>query len=251
MRHVPTLLVRCLAAALALSPTVALAGGVNIFWDDCVEDGGRSDRSFACTASTDTEYVVGSFILSHPMPDFAGIEIVVDIIVPDLLAQPVTLPEWWTFAPMSGACHGSSLSLSFDYGALANHSCLDPFGGIPVSGGLVNYTYNPNTYGFARVIGLGSVSVEDGIPLQAEVEYYAFRLGLKKDRATGADSCAGCSQPIGLWLNSVNAVGVTPGSIEVCGSAVIANCASWQPGGCFWRDAVKNATWGQVKALYR
>jgi hypothetical protein len=233
-------------AFLSVIPASALAGGVNFSWDDCIGDGGRHNRNFACVASTGTETAIGSFILSSPMPDFRSVEIVINLNV----AGAFALPNWWTFSPEPGNCRGSALAISFDFSSLANHSCAVPFGG-PVVGGLMNYSGRSSEYDQGRIIGLGAMDPSDAAPLEAGIEYYAFRLVLNKDRATGPDSCAGCSVPVDLWIGSVRAVGVAEGSSEDCTTPSTQSCIGWQGGACYFRDPVMNTTWGRVKGLYR
>jgi hypothetical protein len=230
-------------AALLLAPPVARAGSVNFYWDDCNGDGGTTYRRFACTASITTESAVGSFILTAPMPDFVAVEVVVD--VDFLWAESV--PDWWDFSPSPGACRGGALSMSFDFASLANHSCADPFGTVAF-GGLANYTISGRR---SRIIGVGALRAEDARALDAGVEYYGFRLQLKMDRATGLDSCAGCSVPGQLWITSIKAVGLAPGSAEDNSTPAVNHCIAWQQSFCWWPDPTKNRTWGQVKSLYR
>jgi len=232
-------------ALLALTSSMALAGGLNFYWNDCVGDGGVTGKTFACTASTATDAAIGSFILSNPIPDFAGIEVVVD-----LQAEGVpTMPAWWDFTPSATQCHGTSLAVTFDFSALANNTCLDPFG-QPAQGGLANYTVTGNR---ARVIGVGAIDALNPTSLVSATEYYGFRLALKKDKATGAGSCAGCATKVALVLNSINAVGVGTGSHEFVGTPATNACITYQGAGAGTCSATpaRNTSWGQVKSLYR
>lgn len=229
---------------LALSATMATAGTLNFYWTDCVGDGGTTNKNFACTTSTATDAAIGSFILSSPLPDFVAVEIVAD-----LQAEDTTLPAWWDFNPNPGACHGSSLSMTFDYSALANASCLDPFG-QPGIGSLANYIPSGNR---ARIIGVGAIDANNPQALAAGQEYYGFRLALRKDKATGAGSCAGCTIPVAIVLNQINAVGVGVGSAEANDAVATSQCVTYQLASAATCLATpsRNKTWGQVKALYR
>jgi len=87
-------------------------------------------------------------------------------------------------------------------------------------------------------------------PLDVDVEYFAFNLVISNMRTTGADACIGCSLGAVLVLNSIKftqPVGV--GDFVLFESARAAsNRLDWQGGAT---DPVRNATWGNVKALYR
>jgi hypothetical protein len=214
------------------------AGGVNFSWDDCLPERYRTGVRFDCTASTLVQEAVGSFMLYASMPDFIGLEIVID-----LQAQATTLPDWWLFAPSPGACRGSALTMSFDFSTLANSACADPFGGQAL-GFLANYVPSGNR---ARIIGIGNINPEFPQGLEHSIEYYGFRLRLKLDRATGPDACAGCTIPVQLVLNSINAVGVTDN--EFSGSAISNQVIQWQCGGC--PTPTLSRTWGQIKGHYR
>jgi hypothetical protein len=233
-------------ALLALSVSVASAGGVNFYWNDCLGDGGVIDNSlFACGASSATDHAVGSFALTNPMNDFVAVEVVVD-----LQAASATLPAWWDFSPSPGACHGTSLSVTFDFSSLGQLSCADPFG-TPAQGGIAAYNENGNR---ARVVGVGAIDALNPQHLSSGTQYYGFELGLKKDKATGAGACAGCSTPVTLVLNSINAVGTGATSQELETSAINNQCITWQGGagaGVCSAVPTHNRTWGAVKSLYR
>jgi hypothetical protein len=89
----PRILPVLVVVALALPP-VAIAGGpgVNIRWDNCFDDGGLMNKTFACNTNTGQEQLVVSFVLADAMPDVSGQEIIVDI-----RSASATLPAWWAF----------------------------------------------------------------------------------------------------------------------------------------------------------
>jgi hypothetical protein len=233
-------------ALLALSATMAAAGTVNFYWTDCGGNGGTSNRNFACTASTAIAPAAGSFTLSAPMADFDAIEVTVDLQVEDTV-----IPPWWDFTPSPGACHGTSLSMTFDFSVFANGSgaCTDPFG-QPATGALASYVETGNR---ARAIGVAAIDASAPVPLIAATEYYGVRLALKQDKATGVGSCAGCTLPVALVLNNIRALGNSQTSIEDCEAVQTSQCITWQGAGAATCLATPthNRTWGQVKSLYR
>lgn len=234
-------------ALLALSATVAAAGSVNLYWNDCVGNGGVTNKTFACATNAGNNVAAGSFILTQPMADFVSVEIVLDLEV-----EAVTLvPDWWTFSPIPGACRGGAISITFDFSVFPNINlaCTDPFGRV-AQGGLANYTVTGNR---ARIIGVGAIATENAQPLAAGTEYYGFRLAFNNSKTTGAGSCAGCSSPVAIVLNTCRAVGLAAGSLEDNFSAATSQCITWQGAGqatCL-ATPVQNRTWGQVKSLYR
>ena len=222
----------------------ASGGQINFYWNDCLGDGSAENKTIDCTASNDIVEAIGSFILSSPMPDFVAVEVVAEVCANNTTSPP----RWWTFDPAAGACHDGSLSMTFDFSSLANHRCTDPFD-ASVVGGLANYVVHDR---YARIIGVGAVDASNARALEPGVEYYGFRLALKLDKATGADSCAGCSIPAVIGLISINAVG-RAGSQELSTYAANSQIAAWNGGNyqeCYG-DAAQNRTWGQVKSLYR
>ena len=120
MRRILPLLV---VVALAL-PSVAIAGGpgVNIRWDNCFDDGGLMNKTFACNTNAGQEQLVVSFVLAEPMLDVSGQEIVVDI-----RSASATLPAWWAFKN-AGTCR--TASLTFTVGAVGSEvNCTEWSGG--------------------------------------------------------------------------------------------------------------------------
>jgi hypothetical protein len=240
-------------ALLALTATMAEAGTVNFYWTDCVGNGGTSNKNFAnctTTVSSATDAAAGSFIPSNAMTDFVAVEIVLD-----LQTEAASVPAWWDFNPSPTQCHGSSLAMTFDFTSFANGSgaCTDPFG-APATGSLANYEPAFNgAANRARVIGVAAIDASNPQVLAAGTEYYGFRLALKKDKSTGAGSCAGCDTPVAIVLNSLRAVGSGLGSFEDNTAPAASQCITYQAAGAATCLATptRNRTWGEIKSLYR
>jgi hypothetical protein len=231
---------------LALSATVAAAGTCNLYWNDCVGNGGVTNKNFACGSNAGSNAAAGSFILTTGMTDFVAVEIVMD-----LEAENPVVPDWWVFSPQAGACRGSALSITFDFSVFANvnAACTDPFNAV-AQGGLANYTV---TGARARIIGVGAVASEGAQVVVPATEYYGFRLSINNTKSTGVGSCAGCNIPVAVVLNSLKAVGLAAASVEDNFTAAQSQCITWQSAGpatCL-ATPVQNRTWGQVKSLYR
>ncbi len=244
-------------ALLALTASMALAGTVNFSWTQCIADGGLQNLNFACNSNSGNHVAIGTFTLNNTLSDFVGVEVVVD------LQSAGALPAWWTFfnPPPSVNCRTSALSATFDFSVLAA-GCADPFG-QPGQGGLAAYCIQgancvdaPTTNNRARIKAAGAVA--DPVQIEAGIEYYGVRLAMLNTKTVGTGSCAGCTEPVCLVLNSIKAAGLS-GGIEMNTDGELAgadNFITWQGGaigglGCPLATPAKNKTWGQVKSLYR
>ena len=245
------------ALLIVSAPAPARAGTVNFFWDDCVGNGGVSNRDFvncASTTSSGVEAACGSFLLSQPMSDFVGIEFLID-----LQTDATSMPAWWNFFPMAGACRGSALSATVDFSAFPNvqQACSDPFGTAGV-GAFATYGIGSRFGGglpLNRAYLVGAAAIPSAHALVAGTEYYGFRIALKKDKSNTslAGSCVGCAEKVALGLHSLKAVGQAPESFETIQSPQTSNCITWQGAGvalCASTPA-RNRTWGSIKSLYR
>lgn len=240
-------------ALLAFSASIALAGGsVNYSWTQCIVDGGVAGRVFACGSNSGTNVSIGTFTTDAQVPDFIGVEVVIDI------QSNGALPEWWKFN-QSGSCRQNSLAASFDWSVLAG-GCADAYAGALPQGGIAGYFYvgsplqsvdNPTDPSRAR-LKIGA-AVADANIVDAGIEYYAFRLAMNNLKTVGTGSCPGCATDVCLVLNSVKAAGLS-GPFELCVSTDPASnpAITWQNGvGLCAATPAQNRTWGQVKSLYR
>jgi hypothetical protein len=248
-RHRPVTAVTAVALlATLVLPAALRAGQANFHWNDCAGDGGVSGVRFDCGSSNAVQTAIGSFVLDQAMPDFVALEIIVDL---ETASSQVAVPAWWSFAPSPTPCRGSSLTMTYDFAGFANNTCVDPFAlprswERPPQGVLANYTISSNR---ARIIGVVRLLSEVAMPLDAGVEYYGFAMGLKLDKATGPDSCAGCATPVHLVISSLRALGISATSDENCYAWTYPGRIDWQCASC--ATPALSRTWGQVKGLYR
>lgn len=234
---------------LALSASMALAaGGVNFGWGDCYPNAPLTNKSFACNSNTlSGAIMVGSYADGIDIPDWVGIEVVVD-----LQASSASLPDWWQFFN-AGACRQNNLAVSGDFTS-GPFTCADAFQG-QAQGGISAYQTSNTTPAVpsglpnaARLkIALAISSPQDQPP---GVETYAFKATLSGQKSTGTGSCAGCSVPVSIVLNEVKSAGLT--ASERLTGAMGNQCLTWQGGGSLCgATPTHNSTWGQVKSLYR
>ena len=273
MRRVLTTMI-----ALALAATTAHAGtsapGVSLNWDRCFGDGSVQYKQFACDANVGSDRLVGTFELAQDFAGVTGIEIGMDV---GSLSNP--LPAWWR-VNFAGSCRTSGLTttLAPPPGSIA---CTDWAGG-QAAGGIAAYqidTFSPNR---AR-LRLGT-AVPAPIDLFAGQEYFQFTLNLGRSKTTGTGACAGCTDPVVIFLTSARLTPTTGPSLILNRGANYSGSqwVSWQngyptnvvlppvcefnpiiPNHCALNQTTfftvlpysvtptRNSTWGQVKSLYR
>jgi hypothetical protein len=240
-----------LAAMLFARPSAA-AGGVNLAWSNCASEGGTANLASACDSNSGANVLTGSFV---PIADITGVtvvEIVLDIIVGDGTS---TIPPWWELDGV-GDCRSGALSAN-GIVSPANTVCTDWANGASL-GGLAAYSSGgnipPENYLAHRHIVAGfAVAVADSANLVATQEYFAFNLHIANVKTVGSPSCAGCTTPACIVLNSINVVASTRTN-QWLGTGTFAgsNFATWQGVGPSCQLVpTKKATWGGVKALYR
>ncbi len=235
---------------LALTASIASAApGVNLKWSDCFGDLGTTNRNFACTSNAGSEPpLVASFELGANLAGASGLEIVIDV-----ATATSPLPPWWGFKN-AGSCRQGSLSVG---GAPpgADIVCVDWAGGLSQGTSLAAYQLGlsgPNT---ARMLEVTAVP--------------AITTTINTLKSVGTGSCAGCSSPACIILNSIK-VATPPvtgqpsrdvtlsGPTDVTGTS---NFATWQgglgvivqgrPSGCPQAVPTHAKTWSSVKGLYR
>ncbi len=251
------------ALLLALLPPAGAnaAPGINLMWNRCFGEGsGVQNLSFACNTNVGSRAIVGSFALTRPMPQVIGTEIILQ-----LASESPTLPEWWKFHN-AGYCRLSSLSVNFVQNPL-DVVCVDWAQGFSV-GGLGAYCtvdfscFQVQAANVALIKAIDAVAQENAMDLSSGVEYFDFNLLINNVKTVGTGSCAGCSTPVCIVLNSIRVVdkGDVSARQITTPSAPGSNFVTWQGGGvpvvggvsgCPAATPVKRSTWGSVKSLYR
>jgi hypothetical protein len=245
---------------LALTASIAsAAAGVNLRWSACFGDGGTANKTFACNSNTaGSSVLVGSFELGADLLQTSGVEIVVDV-----ATAGATLPAWWDFKN-PGSCRTASLVMNPTI-AISAANCADWAAG-GAAGGLAAYSVGgggPNT---SRMIGGFAIAVPLA-DLTGGQEYFAFNAIINNAKTVGTGSCAGCSTPACIVLNSIKCAtppvtGVPSRDVKLSGptNGTDSNYATWQGGagvnsnrgqGCPAATPTHKSTWQQVKTLYR
>ena len=235
-------------ALLALSATSAFAGGLNLGWNNCVVDGGTSNKSFACASNTGSNVMVASFIPTMTSSTVNGNEIVVD-----LQAAGSSLPPWWQFKN-AGTCRSTSLSVSPTVPASAIN-CIDEFSG-QATAGIGAYNIGFGGANRARLVIAEAVPASALSPVAPGNEYFSINIAVSNSKTVGTGACAGCTTPVCIVLNSIKLTAGGGTNDELIGNAAVSNSVTWQGGaidgnGCPLAVATHNTTWGAVKSLYR
>uniref|UniRef100_A0A832I621 Uncharacterized protein n=1 Tax=Eiseniibacteriota bacterium TaxID=2212470 RepID=A0A832I621_UNCEI len=231
-------------ALLAFSATVASAAGLNLSWLDCGNNGVAA-RTFTCASNAGNNDMYASVVAPTTLTQFVGIDIVLE-----LQTAGATLPAWWDLRS-SGGCRNTSLTMASDMSASTSGGvgCVDFFQGGG-GGGIGAYFVGFGGANRARIVAFWAVP-EAGTLTPDET--YMFRLRVNNARTVGTGACAGCADGACIVLNSLNLA--QPAGV---GDYFVSNAAdrqhvTWQGGipNCPGATPAKNATWGQVKSLYR
>ena len=242
-----------LAGALLAVGHAQAARGVNLSWSRCAGEGlGTSLRAFACDTNVGGDVLVASFELGSPLAEVSGNEVVID-----LVSQDDPLPAWWEFRN-PGTCRLGSLSMNLLEDP-ADVVCADWQQGLS-TGGIGAYSeelgmFPPDVATRHRKLKIAlAVPPNSLADLLANTEYFSCNVVVDHAKTVGTGACGGCAGSVCLVLTSITVTtpvlsndvfllgGTSPGS----------DMAHWQGSGanCLLVPA-KNATWGQVKALYR
>jgi len=266
MRH---LLFAVLALTLAVPAIAAVSPpGVNIRWDNCFDDGGATNKTFACDTNAGIERLVLSFVLDTPMTNVSGMEITVE-----LASESSPLPAWWEFVN-HGTCRLGSLSMTFIPPATMTN-CAEWAPNEIQTGHFVYHVGFPGP-DRAQIIAVADVPTQNIASLDPGNEYFVANLLIDHSKTVGSPApCAGCNVPVCIVFQSLKIV--TPvtaiyrklfNGANWQGSLI----ATWQNGyatnvitscspigqcgttfGCTLATPVqtRGSTWGAVKSLYR
>lgn len=234
-----------LSAVLSLCASTVFAAGIKLAWDDC---GGPIDRTFTCDTNSGSHAIFGSFVAPAGVTRMTANEIVVDMVTAGAL-----MPQWWEFKN-AGSCRQNALAITFDGTASASGACADYWAG-QAAGGIGAYRTDlaPNR---RRIVAVCAVPPSFAGPVDADAEYFSFRLLITNAKTAGAGACGGCSEPVCLVLSQIKLTQpVGFGDFPLTNAAGGNFYVTWQGGsvhgGCPAATPTRNTTWGTVKALYR
>jgi len=245
-------LLALLGAAAPDVPCAHADAAIYLTWTDCPLSGNATSASeFLCDFNEGFEELYCAFTL----PQATGADVVGLIAVIDLQSSAPALPDWWQLAK-SGGCRSGNLSISADF--RQNPDCVDPWTGDAVAE-IQAYSVGEPRSGAnqVRIKAVCGVVPALARTLDATSVYYGLKLVIGNLFTYGFGSCAGCSEPACLVLNSIEierTAGAPGGDLflQTPGGGN-GNWARW--GGTPATDCTlvptRAVTWGRVKSLYR
>jgi hypothetical protein len=243
---------RLLLVAFVLPVLATPAAAIDVTWNNCVlaapsEPQPQATLDFDCE-SPHSYVVYGSFKVQQAFPDFLGADLSFDF----SLREPGALPPFWHLE--AGGCNRSGIDLIADKSRFGTCSLLQtPWGESGEYATVASLLYGPD---FASQPGRGrllaSIARTSGPPLtlQPGTNYYLFSMVLN---TVNASTCEGCTQtmivmPLAAVLFSQTASAVVLSGPEKQELWCVAINTTFPL--CFV-DAVRPATWGTIKTLYR
>ena len=233
-------------AMLAMSVSLASAAGINLAFNDCGTNGTPS-QSFDCASNSGVPFAMfASFVPPAGVDNFLGVSSQMDI-----TSSTASLPDWWKHG--TGQCRGTSgMTVDFNFTS-GPFGCADFYSGQAAGGSAYDVAFNgPNR---ARLRVQCAVPIDNRGPVDPSTEYYAYRVSLLRSKSTAAGSCAGCSTPMCIVLNSIQLF-QPPDALNdpELVDPVNSNYVTWQAAsvpGCPLSTPTQNSSWGRVKSLYR
>jgi hypothetical protein len=251
-------------AVLALV-SCAHAAGVNLGWDECVGGGGSMFRDFSCDTDVGTQVLVASVVAPAGIDQLVSFETEIQI-----SPTGAVFPDWWRLRNQTGQvnqCRNGALTSSADFNGWTG--CTDVYLG-QAAGGITTYLVDASGANFARLHVTYSLPSDLAAVLVPEQEYYATRISISNAKTIGPDACSGCSTPacitcsyvrclqpagspggnVTVTYGNFNTVGWHPVAWSDCGCSAAPQKVAG-PNTCSVVCPVRNATWGQLKSLYR
>jgi len=238
---------------VASSAFAQVGSGIRCSWSTCYGDGAITNKNFACNSNSGSNVIVCSFspTLTNNGTTNGNATVV------DFQSQSSPLPQWWNTnvattntLPNTG-CRGVAITVNATISPSAVN-CLDEFNGgetIGLGGYFITATNR------ARIKIAGAVPQNNLASTSPGNEYFACNLVFSNAKTVGTGSCAGCTDPVCVVLQSIE---ITAGGgvlDEKLGNPIGAgqNIITWQgtpTGGCA-SVPTRNRTWGSIKSLYR
>jgi len=241
---------------LAAGPPVASAqSGLNLFWDHCAADGGKTVTLFDCSSNAGMAVALASVAIPADMPQFAAAQVIIDVHVAD-----GTIPPWWQVA--AGQCRENRLTASYDpTGFPWSENCPAIWGEVVP---LQVQTIQPGISGpgIFRALSAAAVPAGSERSLVADgTELTVCRVVVLHGKTVGQDACAGCRVGACFWLKEIylqqpaglpnqRIIGTSRNTI-IGHNAIGEFYTVFQPSDVQCTTPALNRTWGAIKALYR
>lgn len=230
---------------LTLTASLAPAAGLSLSWGNaCWGDSPRSNLTWICNSN--------AFTGVRMTASFKPAETKTNLVAVDLyfegMTEASTVPDWWKLGPAeSGDCRANLVTLSADGSVLTGPECQDLWQGLG-GGGIGLYSWDTNRMHINAVW-----AVAEPVVAVAETEIFAAQIRIAAGKTVGGE-CPGCLIPARWGLANVQLgyLGETYPTILDTWYEGGNWCLTWQTSTlpCY-HGAVRNATWGQIKSLYR
>ncbi len=234
-----SLLVAGALLVLGAATASAQPGTIGLAWNDCA---GPTTQTFACNSNAGAPFtLVGSFTPSTELPEFLGISVDINIQFPNV----ATVPDWWQHG--AGLCRGTTgIATNFDFTS-GPFTCLDFYVGAAAGGFAYDVGYGAANRSRLRI--QLAVPFENRGFIDQSAEWYAFKVNLLRAKTTGTGSCVGCMEATNVVLDEIQLFQPPEQNNDprISAPSAAGNTAGYQAG----PTPVRNATWGQVKSLYR
>src|SRR5262245_4516885 len=233
-------------AWLALTPSIASAGGIKLAWNDCLGAGGATNRTFACDTNVGFNDLYVSVDPSVDLPDVNGSNPLIDLTT----YSTAQLPAWWQLKN-AGSCRPFGISAPTIPG-----SCADLWNGHAVAEIAAYYTtavVPQLPLNWARILGSVYVPTTNAVAVHPGTEYTVMVIRITNAKSTGLGACDGCQLPACIVLNEVLLTTNNSGDL-IMKNSIQYDCPG-EPGTTVsWQGSptpTLNRTWGQMKSLYR
>jgi len=249
---------------LALTASYASAlPGLDMAWNGCpLVLSNPTDMTDPCD---DSFALNKNFYLAMKAPAgitrWVGEELIIDV-----QTDAAVLPDWWhleaanVLLGIPAGCRDGEYSFATTNTGATTATCKNYWGNSPQSGGAV---WLPGNGGPSRtrMFGAFARSTSSAIAITADVEYYVGQGFFTMNRADldpTTQPCNGCLLGACLvfqYLKVAQPAG-TPGGDVLIENANVRRHMTWQgglhgPSLCPAATSTRQATWGQVKSLYR
>jgi hypothetical protein len=229
---------------LALTVSVALAGGLNITWGTvCHTENPMPALTFACASNTGTAATITtSFKLDNEMTDLVGLEWRIDG-----QSDTPTIPDWWQLGAAPD-CRANKATFNSNFTGVETPECVDWTAGQAFNA--PNYLWSGN-----RVIITLGYAIDASTPYDAQpnVEYYSGGVVILNSKTVGTGACAGCATGMVFAENLFTAAGLAGRRDDFETAMPGGNqCITWNnPSTLCELVPARATTWGQIKSLYR
>lgn len=244
-------------AAMLFVTSAAYANTVQIRWTDCEGDGGVDNITFACASNVGNRAFQTAVTLTTDLLDVLSTEITIDLVGQN---APV-LPPWWSLRDNATlgylGCRPIGSTQAITIAAFDGASCPDMFA-LAGSMNIAGFIPDKVIVGSGRILSVNAVPSTSPVALvladnpAGNGTWNTGRFNLNSQKTVGTPSCAGCTEPVCIVLNSVNITTVGNLNNRLCSGGAPLDRVTWQGAGADCQSVpVKNVSWGRVKSLYR